>query len=252
MKTSLAIPLVFLAISVWGQEPTFMDAATHPGRNQFYSRLLLAIGEDKVGGQTVREGLAVLKLAYGVRADLALLADVEFRDIDSGLLDERGFSQAVLRVKYRFLKRDLGPLDTWRASVFGGVGLPGGNRDIARKHPFPTLGVATTAILGRHGLNGQFAWAGYGGEPDEFSVNASHLYRLSPARYTAETRGAWYTMVESLNDMDSHGNSRHDVAVGLLYEARRWAWETSLRLPVARNAPRETKYQAVMGWRLLF
>jgi len=252
MKHAPVAVLVFAAVFCGAQEPVFMDAATHPGRGQFYSRVQLGFGEYRESGRTVEEGLAVLKLAYGIRPDLALLADVEFRDLDSGLVDERGFSQAVLRVKYRFWKRDLGPLDTWRASLFGGVGLPGGNRAIARKHPFPTLGVATTAILGRHGLNGQLAWAGYGGEADEFSVNASHLYRLSPARYTAETRGAWYTMVESLNDMDSHGNSRHDVAVGLLYEARRWAWETSLRLPVARNAPREIKYQAVMGWRLLF
>lgn len=58
-------------------------------------------------------------------------------------------------------------------------------------------------------------------------------------------------MVESLNQFTDDGATRFDMAAGILYEARRWAWELSIRLPLAQDWPRENDYTVTMGLRFL-
>jgi hypothetical protein len=245
------IVLIFLAANAFAQEPTQMEAATHPGTGQFYGRILFSAAEYDQSSVATEEQDLLLRLAYGIRPTLALLVDADFRRVDALGVADSGISTVMVRLKYQVFKRDLGPLNTWRASITGGVGVPGDDPPLAPEDPFPQLGVVSTAILGRHGLNGQIDWKGYGGEPDIFELNASHLYRLSPAEYAADTQGAWYTMLESLNQVADNGRSRSDVAAGLLYEARRWAAELSLRLPVHEDDLREYDHQITFGWRLL-
>jgi len=250
-----ACALAFLAAGVVSaQEPAFMEAATQPGANQSYARLLFLFGERSDANSAVDEFTARIKLAYGVDANLAALADADFQYVrsDPGDESEEGFSLATLRLKYRLFKHDLGPLNTWRASVLAGADIPGTSDELARDHASPRMGMVTTAILGRHGLNAQVDWTGRVDDPDLFAVNASHLYRLAPTEYSAQTSGAWYTMVESLNEFSDSGDSRTDLAVGILYEARRWAWEASYRLPLAENWPSEIDYQVETGVRYLF
>lgn len=236
----------------WTQEPTYMEAATHPGAGQAYSRLLLSVAERSVAGDRVDDRAAELKFAYGLSARLAILLDNEFRDVSYDGGSESGHSLAVLRLKYRFWKRDLGPLNTWRASILAGVAVPGVTSAFAPRHPTPRLGLASTAILGRHGLNAEVEWFGYINDPDVVDINASHLYRISPREYSSTTRGAWYTMVESLNQVADNGDSRSDVAVGILFEAWRWAWEVSVRRPLAEDWPSETDWEITTGCRVLW
>ncbi|MBN1558284.1 MAG: hypothetical protein JW951_09080 [Lentisphaerae bacterium] len=251
--TALALGVTFAGPRAPAQEPAFMDAATHPGANQLYLRLLLSHAEYGEAGRTdVDQQTALLKLAYGFRSELALLLDADVRRVDTGAGDETGLGLITTRLKYRFLKRDLGPLNTWRASLLGGLSLPGSIDTAVPDEAFPRLGAVTTAILGRHGLNAACEWLGYRDGPDTVSFNASHLYRLAPARYAADTRGAWYTMAESLNNFTDDGDRSLDLALGLLYEARRWAAELSLRLPLEEDGPLETDHEAVAGWRYLF
>lgn len=239
------------AIDAAAQEPTYMDAATHPGLGQFYSRLLVSQSEYDEGGTETKEFGAVLKLVYGIRPTLAFLAEAEFASLSADDDDETGLLSSTFQLKYRLFKRDLSPLNTWMASVFGGVTLPGNMDATADMDAYPRCALVSTAILGRHGLNAELAWETYGSDPDRFSVNASHLYRLAPAAYAADTCGAWYTMVESLNQFTDDGDSRFDVAVGVLYEARRWAIEASLRLPVEQDWPRREDYSLTLGVRFL-
>jgi len=180
-----------------------MEAATHPARGNLYSRLLWV------------DGAGSLKNAYGFSADLALLADVK--------LDGDGIPGADLRLKRRLWRHDTGPVDTWRVSATAGLSWREG-RDAG-----PRAGLASTTIRGRHGFNFQADVNAADAAEERFELNASHLYRLHPARYGAETRGAWYSMLESLNGLSPDGEVRSDLAAGLLYEARRWAAELSLR-----------------------
>lgn len=253
----LAFIVVLAAVTAapaLAQEPIFMDAATHPGQGRLYLRTQLFY-TDYEDGQDWEDRLRMrLKLAYGIRGDLAFLLGVDSERLRfSEGITESGIAKATLRLKYRFFKRDLGPLDTWRASVFFGADIPTGHGVLSPEHVHPRIGLATTAILGRHGLNGQLAWIGRpGGMPDDFEVNASYLYRIAPARYSADTQGAWYLVAESLNCLRDDGRSRSDLALGLLYEARTWAAEAALRVPLAQNWPEERRYQAALGFRLLF
>lgn len=247
----LAFLLAAAATVAIAQEPTFMDAATHPGRGQFYARLLVFRSEYEEAGTDADVKAGVLKLSYGIRPTLALSLDTELASLSTDAADDSGISQTTIRLKYQLFRKDLGPLNTWRTSIFGGVTVPGDVDAYSPEDTYPRCSLASTAILGRHGLNAEAGWEEYGDEPDRFAVNASHLYRLSPSEYAAATRGAWYTMAESLNDFTEQGQSRSDVALGVLYEARRWAWEVSARIPVAQDCPRESKYTLTMGVRLL-
>ncbi len=249
---AFALLVAAVAIDAAAQEPTYMDAATHPGAGQSYSRLLVSQSEYDENGTETKDFGAVLKLVYGIRPTLALVAEAEFASLSANDGDETGFLSSTFQLKYRLFKRDLGPLNTWMTSVFAGVTVPGDMDATANMDAYPRCALVSTAILGRHGVNGELEWEEYGSEPDRFSVNASHLYRLSPAEYAADTPGAWYTMVESLNQFTDDGESRFDIAIGILYEARRWACEASLRLPIEQDWSREEDYCVTLGVRYLF
>ncbi|AKJ64216.1 hypothetical protein [Kiritimatiella glycovorans] len=248
-----AMLLVTAAAGTAGaQEPTFMEAATHPGADQLYARSIFSAGSYERDGEEVDDLAARLKLAYGLRGTLALLVDADWAHADREGEDETGLRFTTLRLKQRVLQRDFGPLNTWRASLLGGASFPGDHDTGRTGDTFPRFGVVSTTILDRHGFNAHAEWLGYRDEPDAVLLNGSYLYRLVPAEYSAATRGAWYTMTESLNAWTDGGDTRSDAALGLLYEATRWAWEVSLRLPVERGGSYETKYRLATGVRWLF
>lgn len=251
MKNKLLIILITAFGTASAQEPIFLEAATHPGSGQFYTRALFSAEKYNLAGMDTEEQNILLKTAFGLRPTLALLIDTEFRRLDAARTDASGFALATVRLKYQFFKRDLGPLNTWRASWTGGIGLPLDDEPLAPENPVPRAGAVTTAILGRHGLNAQLDWKGYRHEPDQVELNASHLYRISPAEYAADTQGAWYTMLESLNEISDNGDRRADAGLGILYEARRWAVEAALRLPIHENDSRKSDGQITLGWRWL-
>lgn len=228
-----------------------MDAATHPAQGQSYVRVLGYAAEyDDPGPETRRQSMG-LKLAHGLRSSTALVVESEWARREGGGETDSGFVRAGLLLKQRFLRRDLGPLDTWRASVLAGADLPGDEKVREAAHISPRLGVATTAILGRHGLNGQIDWTGRTGEDDRFRLNGSYLYRLAPATYAVDSRGAWYAVAEWLNEVTTGGDLRSDAVIGLLYEARNWAAEVGLRLPLAQDGLPELRQEVVVGLRWL-
>lgn len=251
-STTFALLLAAVATRVIAQEPTYMDAATHPGAGQLYSRLLVSQSEYEVAEAKTEELAAVVKLVYGLRPTLALLAEVELADLSAQDNDETGMLWSTFQAKYRLFKKDLGPLNTWMASAFAGLTVPGDMDATTDIDTYPRCALVSTAILNRHGVNAELEWEEYGSEPDRFTINASHLYRLTPAEYATDTRGAWYTMVESLNQYTDDGDSRFDVAAGILYEARRWACEASLRLPLEQDDwPEQQDYRFTLGFRYL-
>jgi hypothetical protein len=236
MKILIPLAAWLLTAALAGaQEPTFMGAATHPGQGQVYGRALFAV-ED--GENYEIHARAV----YGIVSRLALQLDAHHE----WLADESDDSSGTVQLKYRVLQNDFSPLNTWRASVVGGVEF------ISDGDPAVHVGIVTTSIINRHGLNGQIDWAGYASDPDETMLNISHLYRIAPAQYRADTKGAWYTQLESLNTLYDDGDYEMDLAPGLLYEARKWAAEVSLRLPVAGNYVDQPDYTLATGVRYLF
>lgn len=167
-----------------------MAAATHPGAGQVYTRTLFSIAGYEEDDRDIDSLSAQLKVAYGVQSNFALLADIEFGDLSSRGRDESGMLASTFEMKYRLFKEDYSPLNTWMASVFAGLTVPGNNGTMDELDPYPRLALATTAILERHGINAELEWEERDDDPQRFSVNGSYLYRIAPVEYTAETRGA--------------------------------------------------------------
>lgn len=228
-----------------------MDAATHPGAGQLYARALVTVSEYEEASENIDALSATLKLVYGIQSNLALLGDVTYADLSASGNDESGVLASTFQVKYRLFKRDFSPLNTWMASAFAGLTVPGDVGMMDGLDPYPRLSLATTAILTRHGLNGELEWEACDDDPQRFNVNGSYLFRIKPVDYSVTTQGAWYLMLESLNQFTDEGDSRFDMAGGILYEARRWACEASLRFPVAQDWQREDDYQLTIGFRFL-
>lgn len=211
-----------------------MEAATHPGMGHLYSRLLLhaegSDGADSATGWGVDRYTADIKLSLGLHSNLAVVFDGLVDHVPSGSVR---LAEVMVRAKYRLLRMDLGPTDTWRTSALAGVMVP-----VAREREDALgvrLGVASTAILGRHGLNATADWMMWPKGQDEVALNASYLFRLAPAEYGMETEAAWYVEVESLNTFA--GSVATDAAAGLLYEAQSWAAEVGLRVPLGGDTP---------------
>jgi len=244
--------IIAQAVTVQAQEPAFMEAATHPGRGTFYTRALASFAAYDLDGESVDDFALMSKSAYGLHPRLALLLDAEARSIEIGDSRDTGLDTVTLRLKYRYLQFDTSPINTIRASATAGVIIPGEKRINPNRNPAPRVGSAITAILGRHGLNAQIDRKFLPETSDETEVNASHLYRIAPARYTRETKGAWYTMLESLNTFMDNGDYQVDLALGILYEARSWAAEAAVRFPLSEKGPRESDSKAIIGYRHLF
>lgn len=212
-----------------------MSAATQPGQGQMYSRTLFTMEDND-------DYMVHGRLVYGIVSKLALQLDAHYE----WLTDKDDYSTAAVRLKYRVLQKDFGPINTWRASVVGGIEF------LSNDDPATHLAAVTTAIINRQGFNGQIDWTHYDSQPDEVMLNASHLFRITPAKYSAGTKGAWYTELESLNTVYDNGDYEIDLAPGLLYEARKWAAEISLRLPIAGNYYDQPSYTLATGLRYLF
>lgn len=202
MKAAAVLWLGLVLLPLRAQEPAFMEAGTHPGTGQNYSRVLWF------------DGQSLLKHAYGITARQAVLGEAAF--------DGDGIAAGGVRFRQRVWQRDTGPIDTWRVSFQMGADWRGG------RDPGPRVGVVSTTIRGRHGFNAQADLNAGAPGAERLALNASHVYRIHPLRFRADTPGAWYTMLESLNHISPDGDVRGDIATGLLYEARRWAAEISL------------------------
>jgi hypothetical protein len=246
-----AVALLLTSIFSFAQEPTYMDAATHPGKGQTYWRAFFSSGGYNVSGTEFEALSTRLEFAYGLQSTLALVADIEFTDLSGNRSSESGLAESTLQAKYRLFKEDFSPLNTWMVSIFAGLTQPGDIGPMADFDLYPRFAVVSTAILDRHGLNGELEWEAHSDDPDHFSANASYLYRLAPDKYAPETPGAWYVMLESLNQFTLETDSRSDLAVGILYEAQRWAFEMSLLLPLQQDWQQENNHQVTIGFRFL-
>lgn len=102
----LAFALLLAAGAAVAQEPTYMDAATHPGAGQFYSRLLVSQSEYDEAGTETEELAFIVKLVYGIRPTLAVLAEGKFSSLSADDSDETGLLCSTFHLKYRLFKRD--------------------------------------------------------------------------------------------------------------------------------------------------
>ena len=269
-----AAAMAVTAPAAMAQEPMFSGAATQPSPGQVTVRtqlLVTHLGADPTAARREVEDYRVTTtVTAGLSRDLAfsLSAPVAHRRIDTTAAGESdtqfGVDGLSATLRWRVYKEDTGPIDTFRVALLGGMNfpLPG---PISAEGFNPSVGAVATWIRGRHGFNlgAQYTITTDGkrnpifpGESlaDYLRADASYLFRLAPERYTAETGGAWYAALELNGRYETNGDGQVFLSPGVLYEARTFALEAAVQLPVWQSLSRrpESRFTIVFGVRLLF
>jgi hypothetical protein len=261
--------------SALGQEATNTPAATQPGVDKWYLRQrvqYIRLGEDpSPEDRDVQKVVATTALTYGVTrelsATLTLPLTLSFED-PAGPAEtdtEFGAGDGSLSLKWRPLQWDLNAVDSVRLAFFGGVEAPTGSGDLGSHSWDPYAGIVFTTILGRHGFNQALTYkfntggdafntiAGDGPD-DALRYDTSYLFRLDPAEYSADTTAATYFTLELNGLYETNGDNEILFGPGILYEARTFALEAQIGLPIVRDVDErpETDLVFTLGFRVLF
>lgn len=258
------------------QEAINSPAATQPSRGVWVVRSqfrFLEAGADPVSGSgPFHQATVWNNLAYGVSGQFSLNLTVpfEYRDYHrapgGALRRDWGVGDAVIAGKWRIYQNDFGPIDSGRLSLIGGLQVPTGSRPFSTESFNPEAGAVYTHVQGRHGFNlsavykfntgsgTEFNLGGANGRADALCYDASYLFRLVPARYTAESTGAWYAVAELNGVYETNGDNEPLLSPGIMYEAPTWTVELSVQVPVFAEVSKraKTRYTVVAGFRKLF
>lgn len=256
-RRHLTLAIVFCAgfgRPVCAQEPINAPSATQPSTGRFLFMPMLRYSHYKEDTTLPDEAtdrlMATALLSYGVTKDVALVMETSYdlfeqaRNPATGQEStDSGFGDTLLMAKWRIWKKDTGPIDTIRVALLGGVETPTGSDGFGSESFDPLIGATVTAIRERQGFNGAVrykfntggatTWHGPGDGPaDALFVDGACLYRLTPEVYDVNTKGALYGLVEMNGIYESNGDREIILAPGLMYEAKSFAVELSVQLPV--------------------
>lgn len=258
--------------SAAAQSPILGTGAMQPSVGKFYLREQVIYrqfdGAPSTDGRDVRQVSSLTQFSYGILNNLSINLDIplvynDLRPSDAATGSSAfGFADLMLDVKWRVWQEDLGPTDTLRFALVGGVQIPGGTTsylDSSEGGWNPVIGAVFSAVLGRHGFNLGAAWefntegGDASGEPDTFTYEASYLFRLSPAVYGETTsHAAWYLVGELNGVQETNGNSQVFLAPGIMYEATWWTAEAFVQLPVYQSLEDRPDAEVFVGVGLRF
>lgn len=208
-------------------------------------------------------------IAYGIaRAwSISLEIPAEFRqtDFDSQPDDsDQGIEDLDAAVKWRIYKHDSGGVDTVRAAIMGGARFASGDdSDFSSQSINPHIGAVITVVRGRHGVNQDliFRWntgdgdgVNFGGDgPSEaFEHGSSYLYRIAPAAFTADSKGAWYITAEVNGIYETNGDYEVRWSPGIMFEGWTFAFEAMLQFPLYHDLDERAAQSFAVGLGLRF
>lgn len=265
----LAVIVGAIAPAAAAQEAIWMPAATQPSPEQWVVTEKARIYRFETDAANDVRSIMGLEtsIAYGIASRVSVQADLPIYWKDGGTPRRTtvGLGDLALALKIRVLQEDLGPVDTVRAAIFGGVELPTGTDDFGSSSTDPFIGGVVTGIFGRHGLNASARWtfvtgsafdpvfAGESGA-DLLDLNASYVFRLAPASYTEIHEPALYAVLDIDGTWETNGDLEVFMAPGLLWEAQRAALEFSVGFPIAHSVEDRPRgeWRVNFGVRLLF
>jgi hypothetical protein len=272
LAATLAVVLAPVALA---QEATNTPAATQPSVGKWYLRekvQYVKLGDDpSPEKRDIDKIVATTTLAYGITRDLSASLELplvlSFEDPagSAGTNTDFGANDLSLSLKWRPFQWDLNPVDSVRLAFFGGVETPTGSGDFGSHSWDPFVGTVFTAILGRHGFNQSLSYkfntggdrfntrAGDGPD-DALRYDTAYLFRLDPAEYSAQTTAATYLTLELNGLYETGGDNEILFGPGLLYEARTFALEATVGLPIVQDVRErpETDLVVTLGFRILF
>ena len=272
---ALGIVVAGSASRAFGQEATNTPAATQPGVDKWYLRerlQFISLGDDpSPEDRDLEKFVATTALTYGITrelsATLTLPLALSFEDPagSSGTDSAFGAGDASLSFKWRPFQWDLNPVDSVRLAFFGGIEAPTGTGDLGSHSWDPFAGLVFTSILGRHGFNqaltykfnmggDEFSTLAGDGPDDAFRYDTSYLYRIDPAAYSAETTAATYFTLELNGLYEANGDNEILFGPGILYEARTFALEATVGVPIVSDVDERpaTELVITLGFRVLF
>ncbi len=255
------------------QEAMFGQSATFVPRDRLRIRPMLhyqLYGDSPSGAhEGVSEVGLETEFAYGIDADttLELMVPLVSRTTENAGGDDHdgGMGDIDVMVKLRSFRLDTGPINTVRGAFVLGAELPSGNEALSSKSVNPMAGYAITWIRERHGGSASVLYKMNTGQEDEgigagdsksdlFALEGAYLYRVAPDVYTSETAGAWFVSTEAALNLETNGDSEILIGPGVMYEAKLWAFEAAIQVPVAENLDHrpELKLLVAVGFRFLF
>ncbi len=278
MRRCLAtsVTMLWVACVSYAQQSTDMLTAVQPGRGvTLFQQMALYERLDDTRGNgfgSIDTTRFTTELTHGLSGELALKVGlpVVAYDIERSAPGEDasplGIDDVPVLLQWRFLKRDTGAVDTLRGGLLVGAELPTFDDAFSSDSVDPLVGVAFTQIAGRHGVNLSALWKFNTGGTADFGIDfgdaghdtlnldASYLYRLTPEAYTADTAGSHYVQVQLLNHYEANGDIQTVFAPGYMDEARQWAVEATVHLPVYQQLDHrpELAWGLNVGVRLLF
>lgn len=280
--------LVATAGPAFGQEAINSPSATLPSPGALVTRFQFRAYDFKrntqAPGQAGWELEYLFMGAYGITPELAIEAKLPFfqremssddtigadpvtgAPVDSSFDDHAiGLGDLDLGLKLRVWKADLGPVDTMRLALLGGLEIPTGTEGFGSSSVDPYVGAAFTSIFGRHGFGAAARWTFttgsafdplFAGETtaDLLELDASYLFRVHPEEYGVLHEAAWYGVGEINSFYETNGDWQIFLSPGLLIEAPRWALELGVQIPVYQEVSGrpEMRIGFVAGFRLLF
>ena len=273
LTSLIALTLVSAcAPNVCAQEAVFTPSATQPSAGRVIVKHLITFdrydddptGELREGRDIVFKTTASVGITGKLSASLELPIVVRrFDDGNSDAIHDLG--DVRLEAKYRFWQHDPGPVDTLRLAVRAGLELPTGTDGLSSEGVDPYLGLVFMTILGKHGFNqsleytmttdaGQNRFGAGQSLSDALKFDSAYLYRLSPDEYAADTEGSLYAIAELNGVYETNGDTEIVLSPGLLYEARNFAVEAAVRIPVHHDLDHrpERRVGFAVGIRFLF
>lgn len=236
---------------VWHVMPMYREIGSHPDS----------------GVRAGEEYVLLSQIAYGLRNNLSLQLDAPlvFSDIgvDSGAHahghagdeDELGLADTTLLLKYRIAQSDPAPTETSRLSLIAGLQIPGSvdafHMDSSNGAWDPIIGGVFSTVRGRHGFNADALWEFYTGDnegqSDSLRYDASYLFRISPAQYTAESAGALYAVAELNGFYGTNGDHELYLSPGIMYESRTFTLDATVMIPVHQEVDHRAESEFLLG-----
>jgi len=276
---TLGVLALLCAGAASAQEAYWTPAATQPGRGQWTAAVrgeYLRYQNDPTGlGRRVDEYTLRTRLNYGVTRDIALTLELPLYHRDTSA-NEQGRAQGfdgtdtgagdlTLSAKWRVWQHDTSGLDTQRLALIGLLETPTGGPGLSSHSWNPGFGAVYTAVRGRHGTNQALTYTfatGTDANPlmpgqgthDALRFDSNYLFRLYPERFEGDAGGAAYFVLEHNGVYETNGDIESLLSPGLLWEARNWAGEITVRMPLIQDVDRrpERAWGIGLGVRILF
>ena len=214
--------------------------------------------------QSANEYTVLAQVAYGLAKNVGIQFDVPMvysnvKMVGGSNDDEIGLADSTVLLKWRIFQDDPAPTETTRVSLVAGMQIPGtvdGWQWDASDGWDPIVGLVFSTVRGRHGFNADVLWefyTGWGGDgrddgsSDSLRADASYLFRLAPAQYSAETTGAWYAVAELNAYYDTNGDRTLFFSPGVMYEARKFTLDATVMIPVYEDVDQRPEVDIVIG-----